>query len=305
MAEVMVGRHPIHLSDPDRVLFPRDGITKADLVDYYEQVADAMVPHLRGRPLMIGRYADGVEKAGFYENDVPDLPDWIHRVEVTKEGGTVTHVVCDDAASLVYLAGQGCITAHVWLSRTDRIDNPDRLVFDLDPSGDDFSAVRAAAQLLAGALEGLGLPSYVQLTGSRGLHVVVPLDRKADFDTVRGFARDVAWLLAARDEERLTTDQRQDKRGGPVLVDIMRNGYAQTVVAPYAVRALPGAPIATPLDWDELDDHKLGPQHFSMRTALERLESRDDPWTNIGRHGRSLTEPRRRLDRLVAEETPE
>jgi bifunctional non-homologous end joining protein LigD len=300
MAEIMVGRHPIHFSNADKVLFPRDGITKADLVDYYEQVADTMVPHLRGRPLMMARYPHGVEENSLCENDVPRFPDWIHRVEVAREGWTVTHVVCDDAASLVFLAGQACITAEVWLSRTDRIDNPDRLVFDLDPSGDDFSPVRAAAQMLAGALEGLGLPSYVQLTGSRGLHVVVPLDRRADFDTVRGFARDVASLLATHDQERLTTEQRQDKRGGSVLIDIRRNAYAQTAVAPYAVRALPGAPIATPLDWDELEDHELGSQHFSMRTVLERLESRDDPWGDIGRHAHSLTEPRRRLDRLVA-----
>jgi bifunctional non-homologous end joining protein LigD len=209
MADVTVGCHPIHFSKADKTFFPGDGITKADLVDYYEQMADTMVVHLRGRPLMIARYPDGIAGKGFYQKDVPDyFPDWIHRVDLAKEQGTVTHVVCDEAGSLVYLAAQACITPHVWLSRADRPHHPDRLVFDLDPSGNDFSAVRAAAQMLGGALEGLGLPSYVQLTGSRGLHVVVPLDRRADFGAVRNFARDVAVLLAARDPGRLTIEQR-------------------------------------------------------------------------------------------------
>jgi bifunctional non-homologous end joining protein LigD len=181
--QVSVGGRVFTLTHPDKVLFPADGYTKADLVAYYRRVADVMVPHLRGRPLMLQRLPDGIGGAGFYQKDAGDyFPEWIRRVEVSKEGGRVTHVVCDDEATLAYLAGQACITPHVWLSRADRLEYPDRLVFDLDPSGSDFAAVRATARELRELLDELGLVPFVQTTGSRGLHVVVPLDRSADFD---------------------------------------------------------------------------------------------------------------------------
>jgi bifunctional non-homologous end joining protein LigD len=178
---------------------------------------------------------------------VPEhFPDWIDRVKVEKEGGELQQVVCGEAATLAYLANQACITPHVWLSRADRPDHPDQLIFDLDPADDDFEEARVAALWLRSLLEELELPSFAKTTGGKGLHLTVPLDRRADFDTVRGFARDVAEELARRHPDRLTTEQRKDKRKGRLYLDAMRNAYAQTAVPPYAVRARPGATVAAP-----------------------------------------------------------
>lgn len=298
MATVTVGRRTIELSHPGKVLFPARGITKDDLVGYYRAVAKVMVPHLRGRPVMMDRYPDGIDGDSFVQKNVPDyFPDWIHRRELPKENGVVTHVVCDDQATLVYLAAQACITPHVWLSRADRADRPDRLVFDLDPSTDELDVLRHAARSLRGTLEDLGLSPFVQTTGSRGFHVVVPLDRRAGFDEVRSFARGVAELVAAREPSRLTTEQRKDKRGDRMYLDTMRNGYGQTSVAPYAVRARSRAPVATPLTWEELESGDAEPQSYDMATVLERLEREGDPWAAMSRHAQSLQRPIKELAR--------
>jgi bifunctional non-homologous end joining protein LigD len=152
----------IEVSRPEKVLFPNDGITKADLVDYHRRIAPVMVPHLRGRPLMLQRFPDGIAKKGFYQKEASGhFPDWVRRVELPKEGGTVNHVVCDDAATLVYLAGQACITPHVWTSRVDRLGRPDRMIIDLDPPGDRFDLVRRAARAARELLEELGLVPFL------------------------------------------------------------------------------------------------------------------------------------------------
>lgn len=303
MATITFGRYVVETSNEDKVFFPAAGITKGDLIDYYRRIAGAILPYLKGRPLTMQRFPDGIEGEGFYQKDISDyFPDWIDRVRVSKEDGTVTHVVCEKAATLVYLADQACITPHIWLSRRDRLENSDLLVFDLDPSTDGFGPVRAAAQALHELLDELGLVSYVQTTGSRGLHVFVPLDRSAGFDTVRSFAQDAAGLLAARDPKRLTTEQRKNKRGNRVFVDTLRNAYGQTAVAPYAVRARPDAPVATPLDWDEVGRGDLTPTKYTVRNVLRRLGQRNDPWAGIWRHARSLKEPRRRLHALRSSE---
>jgi bifunctional non-homologous end joining protein LigD len=297
--EVKVGRRTIHVGNPDKALFPEDGITKADLVEYYRTVGDVMVPRLRGRPVMMARYPDGIDRPGFYQKDTPEyFPDWVHRQRLAKEGGSVTHVVCDDTATLVYLASQACITPHVWLSRVDMPEHPDQLIFDLDPPGDDFDAVRSAAHALHRVLDDLALPAFLKTTGSRGVHLTVPLDRRAGFDTVRAFARDVASVLAAREPQRLTIEPRKAKREGRVFIDTLRNGYAQTAVPPYAVRNLAGAPVAAPLHWDELDEPDAGPRRYTVANVAERLDEVGDPWGSLGR-GRSLTNPRRRLDAMM------
>ncbi|MFE6225566.1 non-homologous end-joining DNA ligase [Streptomyces sp. NPDC057854] len=281
-------------------LFPDDGITKADLADYYRRVGPRILPHLRGRPLMLERYPDGIGGGRFMQKDTPDhFPAWFHRVELPKEGGTVTYPVCDDLASLLYLVDQACVTPHRWLSKADRPDHPDRLVFDLDPAGDDFALVRRTAGLLRGLLDELGLPAALMTTGSRGLHVVVPLDRRAGFDEVRAFARDVADVLAARHPDQLTTAARKQARKGRLYLDVQRNGYGQTAVTPYAVRARPGAPVATPLSWAELDDPDLTPRRWTVTTLGERLEG-DDPWKGELTRGRSLKAARGRLETLMA-----
>ncbi|GHI02978.1 ATP-dependent DNA ligase [Streptomyces cellostaticus] len=305
---IRAGRRTVEIQRPGKVLFPgtQDAkeYTKGDLADYYRSVARYLLPHLRGRPLMLERHPDGLDGARFMQKNTPDdYPDWITRAEVAKEGGTVTHVVCDDTATLVYLADQACLTLHRWLSRTDRAggpDHPDRLVFDLDPPGDDFAPVRQAAGWLHELLDELGLPAAPMTTGSRGLHLVVPLNGRHDFDEVRPFAHEVAEFAQRAHPDRLTTAARKDDRGDRLYLDVQRNAYAQTAVAPYSVRALPGAPVAVPLSWDQVDDPGVDARRWTVAVAVADAvgQARTDPWGGLAARGRALDPARRRLASL-------
>jgi bifunctional non-homologous end joining protein LigD len=297
----------VEISHPEKVLFPKDGITKGQLADYYERVAQWMLPHIKGRPLSLQRFPAGIGQRGFFHKDVPDyFPAWIRRVEAAKHGGSVTHAIASDSRTLVYLANQNTITPHVWLSRADRIDRPDRLVIDLDPApGSDFADVRRAARSAGELLREVGLEPFAQVTGSKGIHVWTPIQRRADFDGVKEFADGLAELLAARDPDALTTEFRKEKRGGRILVDVLRNRYAQTVVPPYAVRPRAGAPVATPIEWDELSNSGLRPDGWTIRTVLARLEKKGDPWLEMNAHTRALGAPAKRLRaRLSQAPTP-
>jgi bifunctional non-homologous end joining protein LigD len=210
----------------------------------------------------------------------------------------VTQVVPGDVPTLVYLANQACITPHPWLSRADRLDHPDQLIIDLDPSTTDFTPVRAGAWALRSLFIELGLTPFVKTTGSRGLHVVVPLDRSADFEAARAFARGVAEVLCESDPEVFTLEWRKDNRHGRVYVDIGRNAYAQTAVAPYAVRPLPHAPVAAPVRWEELDDTGFHPRLHTLRSVPARVADAGDPWAGMGRRARSLRDPILRLERM-------
>ncbi len=298
---VKVGGQHIELSHQDKLYFPEADLTKGDLVDYYRAIAETMLPHMQARPLSLQRFPDGLEGGGFYQKEVPDhFPAWIDRVtiEVKEKETTQAQVVCNKAETLVYLANQGCLTPHGWLSRSDRLHHPDRLIFDLDPPGDDFEAVRQAAYRLRAMLQAVELVPFVMTTGSQGLHLVVPLDRSADFDAVRRFARDVAERVVARAPEQLTLETQKDKRRGRLFLDYLRNAYAQTSVVPYAVRPQPQAPVATPLDWEELDREDLHPQRYTIENIFRRLGQKADPWREIDRQARSLSEARRPLEAL-------
>ncbi|WP_030560989.1 non-homologous end-joining DNA ligase [Streptomyces aureocirculatus] len=310
--KVRAGRRTVEVHRPEKVLLPLNGgegggdggpgITKGDLVDYYRSVAPFMLPHLRGRPLMLERHPDGVPGPMFMQKDTPDhYPDWITRAEVAKEDGTVTHTVCDDSATLVYLADQACVTLHRWLSRADRPERPDRLVFDLDPPKDGgpadvFGTVRDAARQLGDVLDQVGLPSALMTTGSRGLHVIVPLTGRDHVDDVRDFAKEVSALLADADPDRLTTAVRKKDRGDRLYLDVQRNAYAQTAVAPFSVRAKPGAPVAVPLGWDQLDDPGTHAARWTVADAVE--QARADPWAGLLRSPRALGPARRKLRAL-------
>ena len=294
-----MARVKVEITHADRVMFPGDGITKGVLVEYYSKVAAVMLPHVKDRPLTLWRYPRGIEEEGFVQQDFAgSLPDWMGQAKVAKERGSVVHPVAERREGLVWLANQNCITLHAWLSRRDRLDNPDRIVFDLDPSDNDFGAVRATAHTFADVLDGLGLLSFVQTTGSRGLHVVVPVRPDKGFDTVRQFARDVADLVVADDPKHRTLEVRKANRGRRVYLDVMRNAYAQTAVAAYAVRARAGAPVATPLEWDELDRRGMQPDRFTIRDVPKRVAEHGDPWADMNKRTHSLTRPMRRLAKL-------
>lgn len=301
MGKRTLGRYTVETSREEKILFPESEVSKGDLIDYYQRIADVMLPHMEGRPLMMHRFPDGIAEEGFYQKDLDDyFPDWITRARVEKEGGgSVEHAVCDKTATLVYLADQGCITPHLWLSRRDRLQHPDRLIFDFDPPDDDFAPVRQAARDLHGLLAEFDMSSFVMTTGSRGLHVVVPLDRSAAFPAVREFARAVAEALADERPDAYTTEQYKEKRGERLFIDIARNAYAQTAVAPYAVRARKKAPVATPLDWSELDQSGLGPQSFTIANIFRRLGQKDDPWQDIDRHACGIANASQSLQEML------
>jgi bifunctional non-homologous end joining protein LigD len=295
--------HEIEISRSGKLFFPDDGITKGEVVDYYARIADTALPHMRERALSMHRFPDGIGEEGFFQKDAPEhFPKWIRTARLPKEGGKVDYIVADSAATLAYIANQGCITPHLGLFRVDRIDRPDRLILDLDPSDDDFEKVRKAALRLRDLLRDLDLPGFVQTTGSRGVHVVVPLDRSAGFDNARDLARRLAGVLSRRHPDDLTVEQRKDKRGKRVFLDYLRNAYGQTAVASYALRARPGAPVATPIEWDELADRSLGPRSYSLSNIFRRLGAKADPWSAIARHGISVTAALRRLSDLEKDE---
>lgn len=298
---IRIGRRDVPLTRPNKVLFPEDGLTKRDLVDYYRRAAPWILPHLRGRPLSLERYPDGLGRPPIFQKSTPAyFPGWIRTVTVKKEGGSVRHVICEDAATLAYLANQACITPHIVLARRDRLEVPDQMVFDLDPSSPDFSLVKAAARSLREVLEKLGLPAYLKTSGSRGLHVAVPIRRELDFDAVRALARQIAQIVADQDPARRTLHIRKNQRQGRVFLDINRNGYAQTVAPAYAVRARRGAPVSTPLNWGELEKGDLRPDGVTVRTLFHRLESIEDPWENFWRDAVSLKPALRRIEERYA-----
>ena len=290
-ATIRVGRRRVRISNSGRVMFPDVALTKLDLARHYADVAPAMVPHVRQRPLALQSFPQGVAGDGFFLKDVPrHFPDWITRVAVPKrEGGTIHHPLANEAAALVYLAGQNAITLHTWTSRADMLERPDRLVFDLDPpSARRFADVRAAGRELGALLRELGLAPFAMTTGSRGIHIVTPLRRNQDFDAVRSFARRIARLAAEGNPAALTVEHRLAKRGERIFIDVGRNAYGQHAVAPYAVRALAGAPVATPLHWEELDNRRLDPQGWSITNIVSRLADHGDPWAAMSRHVGSL-----------------
>jgi bifunctional non-homologous end joining protein LigD len=289
---VDTGRREINITHADRAVFPEAGLTKLDLARHYERVAPLMLPYVRDRPLALQAYPQGIEADGFFMKSVPGyFPSWVKRVTVRKKGGTITHVLAQDAATLVYLAGQNVVTVHTWLSRADKPFQPDRLTLDFDPSGGGFAEVRAAARAAGDRLRDLGLSPYAMTTGSRGIHVVCPLRRGPGFDEVHAYARKLAEAMVDDDPRHLTLEWRKADRGERIYVDVNRIAYAQHAVAPYAVRARAKAPVAVPLHWDELSERSLKPDRWTVKTIAARL-AEGDPWSGMARHARALPKQR-------------
>jgi bifunctional non-homologous end joining protein LigD len=293
---IRAGRRAVTVSRPDKVLFPADGVTKRDLAEHYARVAPAMVPLVRSHPVALERFPDGINGMRFYHKNMKHTPEWVQTVKVGKRDGELDQVVVEEAATLVWMADQACITPHIWLSRADKLMYPDQMIVDLDPPEGKFGEARRVALVVRALLDELGLPSYPKTTGGKGLHVMVPLDRKLRFDEVRGFADRLGAVLVADDPRRLTMQFRKEKRGDRLFVDMGRNAYAQHAVAPFAVRPRDGAPVATPLDWSEVEDRRLKPEPFTITAVAARVERGDDSWGPL--RGRSLTGPARRLARM-------
>jgi bifunctional non-homologous end joining protein LigD len=292
------------ITHPDKVLFPDDGITKGELASYYEAIAPVLLPHIRNRPVTLERYPAGIGKKGFWQKDVSKgFPDWLQRVAVPKKDGTVHHPLVTDIRSLLWVVNQNTITPHVWVTRVPDLYHPDVCVFDLDPSRDDEPEVlRHATLALRDLLEQLGLPSWVKTTGSKGFHIVVPLDGSARTDEVERFAHAVGRLMVARDPEHLTQEFSKADRGGRILVDTGRNGYSATFATAYAVRAKAGAPVSAPCTWQEVERGEVLPRSFTVRTLPERVSRVGDLWSDMKRRRRSLTRAQARLKKMTSTE---
>ena len=256
MSDIKVGRYTITTSRQDLVLFPQSGLTKGDLIAYYQAIAPVMLPYIRNRPISMQRFPNGIDDEGFFHKDAPDyFPSYIKRFPIKKqEDGLVNHVVCNNEATLVYLANQACITVHIWLSKIDKIEYPDRLIFDLDPSGKDFKQVQKAALMFHDFLQDLGLTPFAMLTGSRGIHVVVPIKRQHTFDWVRSLAHDIGTLFTKQNPHMFTMEIRKEKRGSRIFIDTLRNAFGQTGVAPY--RTVPNQMLRS-------QPHLIGPKSLT------------------------------------------
>ncbi|MBK6264970.1 non-homologous end-joining DNA ligase [Marivirga sp. S37H4] len=298
--DLKVGRYIVGVTNQNKLLFPKAGISKIDLIEYYLAMAEHIIPYTKDRPVTMHRFPDGIGGKSFYQKEASDyFPDWLDTVKVPKEDGEIEMVMINKKASLTYLANQGCITPHIWLSKKDKIDYPDKLVFDLDPSDNDFNVVIQAAKDFRKLLEDeLDLKTFIMTTGSKGLHIIVPIIRNKNFDEVREFASGVCKIIANDKPDDYTTEIRKDKRKGRLFLDYMRNSYAQTSVMPYAVRALEGAPVATPLFWKELQG-KMNAQRYTLSNIQKRIENEENPWENYYKSRKSLSKPMQILEKML------
>jgi len=289
------------ITHPEKVMFPEDGITKGDLAAYYEAVAGVMLPHLRGRPLTMERYPAGIGKKGFWQKDVSKgFPDWLERVKVPKKDGFLHHPIITDERSLLWVTNQNTITQHVWISRVPELYYPDICVFDLDPSKDDVKAVQSAALGLRDLLEELGLPSWVKTSGSKGFHIVVPLDGKSEMSEVEQFANTVGRVFVSLAPDHLTQEFNKVDRKGRIYIDTGRNGYSATFAAAYTVRAKNGAPVSAPCTWEEIEKGKVAPNTFTLRNTPARIKKVGDLWADMLKRRRSLGKPAATLKRMAS-----
>ena len=286
----------VPFTNTDRVVFPDAGITKGDVIDYYASIANVILPELVGRPLTIERFTKGIDQGGFFQKHVQKhYPSWIDRAEL----GTKTRVIypiCNDAASLVYFVNQGGFVLHIWTSRKDTPNNPDLIVFDLDPPDGRFDLVQATARLLHEYLDEIGLSAFVKTTGSKGLHVVAPLDGRATFAEVHALTNAVATRMCERHPDIVTMEFYKKDRAGRLFLDTLRNALGATVVAPYSLRGKPGAPVSAPIEWEELDD--VTPNGITMRDIAARLDSIGDPWSNLRSRPGNVRKATKRLEAL-------
>ena len=284
----MVEPKTVKLSSADRVLFPEDGITKGDLFEYYGEIAPAILPHLRDRPFTMKRYPDGWEGKHFFQKDAPrGMPEWIPTVEIEvttrekpRQRRKISAPLVNDELGLLWMVNMGCIDLNTWYSRADKLERPDFVLFDLDPSPDvGFPETVQVALLVKGALDALGLESFCKTSGADGIHVLVPIERRSTYEDTRQFAEIVAGALAATHRGLVTTEWSKAKRRG-VLIDANQNGEGKTIASVYSVRPKEGAPVSTPLRWDEVNE-SLDPAAFTMDVVRKRVAEHGDLFEGV------------------------
>jgi bifunctional non-homologous end joining protein LigD len=293
----------VRLSSAGRVLFPGDGVAKGDLWDYYAAVAPVLVPHLRDRPFTMKRFRGGASEPFFFQKNAPKgMPSWIPTRRFRtwpREGESrlVDFPLVNDELALLWMVQMHCIDMNAWYSRVDRPERPDFVLFDLDPPDGEFRLGVRVAHLVRGVLEELGLSSHVKTSGADGVHVLVPIARRSSYEVTRDFAAGVAEVLAGRHPGLVTTEWRKAKRRG-VFLDARQNGWGKTIASVYSVRPKPGAPVSTPLRWEELTED-VSPRDFGMAEALARVERHGDLFEPVLREPQPLAPARRALARLA------
>lgn len=291
----------VKITHSSRILFPKSKITKKEFIAYYQKIAKKILPLIKDRPVSMQRFPEGIQGEIFFQKKVSSyFPKWLKKVSVKREGKeNINMAICNDLDSLLYLANQICVL-HIWLSKKGKLNYPDRLIFDLDPSGNNFSKIIEAALDLKKILDQLDLPSFIMTTGSKGLHIVIPIKPKLVFDQARNLARSIASLLVLKYPQKYTIEPRLNKRKNKVFIDYLRNAFAQTAVAPYSIRPIESGPIAMPLEWKELSNKKLSSQSFNIKNCFKRKK---DPWKNFDKKSISLEKAINKIEKLTRIET--
>lgn len=297
---VKLNGHPVQLTNQEKIYWPEDEITKGELVAYYLEVADVLLPHLKDRPLSLHRFPNGINGVSFYQKDL-DLktsPDWLKTVPIlaSSTGKVVDYLVCNNAATLAYMANLGCIELNPWLSRTSKLDNPDYIVLDLDPEGISFKYVIETALCIHEILEEMEVKSYVKTSGSSGIHIYIPVAAKYEYEVCRFFAQHVATEAHARMPKVTSIVRAKAQRKNKVYIDYLQNSFGQTVAAPYSVRPKPGATVSAPLRWEEVNG-KLRLEDFHIGNMPKRLKKVGDLWKDIHKQKNDLKAIVKSMDR--------
>ncbi len=279
---VSVNGHEVKLTNLDKLLRP-EGLTKAHLIKYYWEIAPYLLPHLYNRPLVMKRYPDGLAGEHFYQKECPDYaPSWIKRYPIEHSEKVVHYIICNDVQTLIWLANQGCIEMHPWLSRIENVECPDLAVMDLDPAeGVSFTEVLKVALLVKEALAQFNLKSYPKTSGASGLHIFVPIKPRYAYPSVTRAMYYIADLIVKINPEQTTVERSVSKRKGKVYLDYLQNGRGKTMAFQYSLRPLPGAPVSTPLDWSEVESLKVAPGAFTIHNILHRLKDTGDLYHDL------------------------
>ncbi len=278
----------VSLTNRHKILWPRQGFTKGDLIDYYDCVSEALLPHLKRRPLSIHRFPNGIDGESFFQKNVPDAaPDWIRCVPIESDDAAVQYFICEDRETLLYLANLASVELHPWLSQIGSLDSPDVAVWDLDPIGVEFHDIVRVAQTVHSVLDSAGLRPLVKTSGSKGLHVYLPLEVGYSYDQVRMFCEAVARLVVDRQKNLATIERSKGQRVGKIYVDYLQNRKGQTVVAPYVIRPVTAGSISAPLAWDELGT-ALDPAQFTLQSMPGRLDEVGDLFSPVLEDRQSL-----------------
>ena len=289
--EIRIGKHAVSISNRQKIFWPDEGYTKGDVIDYYDKMADYILPHLKGRPLSLKRNPNGIKDSGFYHKDAGEnAPGYVDVFKVKSESSNkiIDYIVCNNKATLLYVANLGCIEINPWNSTVKKSGNPTWMVIDIDPSDKNkFTEVVDTALATKMIFDKAGIRSYCKTSGASGLHVYLPLKNKYDYTTVRDFAHIIASLVQEQLPDSTTLERSLSKRGPKIYVDYLQNRPGQTLASVYSLRPVPGASVSTPVEWKEVN-HKLSPKQFTIENIFERIKKKGDIFSPVLNESNSI-----------------